>query len=60
MKHAVDKLKSTNVPNVVAENILDKLDCKYYEVFYISSLLNEPLQFEVKNLQMVLMSWQKF
>lgn len=28
LKHAVDKMKTSNVPNVVTENPLDKLDCE--------------------------------
>lgn len=28
LKHAFDKMKASNVPNVVTENSLDKLDCK--------------------------------
>lgn len=27
-QHAVENIKTENVPNVVAENPLDKLDCK--------------------------------
>ena len=29
LKHAVDNIKTSNVPSVVAENPLDKLDCMY-------------------------------
>lgn len=30
-QHAVEHIKSVNVPNVVAENPLDKLDCKVFK-----------------------------
>lgn len=38
-KHAVENIESERVPNVVAENPLDKLDCKFY-LIVVLSLIN--------------------
>lgn len=39
-KHAVENIKSISEPNVVAENPLDRLDCKYwYNCCIVASML---------------------
>lgn len=40
MKHAVENMQSQTTPNVVAENPLDKLDCKY---LIIGKILDEKI-----------------
>lgn len=48
-QHAVEHIKADNVPNVVAENPLDKLDCECYKCE--NSLFNIVLfQFAAKSL----------
>lgn len=56
LKYAVENIRSTNAPTVVAENPLDKLDCKKGKVIILKKLTITPFQFVAKNFQMELMN----
>jgi hypothetical protein len=54
VKHAVENLQSTNVPSVVAENPLDKLNCECTGIgiyLKLNNAISYNFQSKVKNLQ---------
>jgi hypothetical protein len=54
VKHAVENLQSTNVPSVVAENPLDKLNCECTDIgiyLKLDNAISYNFQSKVKNLQ---------